>query len=78
MLLEDAIQHQLLAYSRKTDEALILVFLNISPNHINCTLHTEYLSGNYSNVFTNEEMYIGQLMEINLAPGDFILLQKIK
>jgi glycosidase len=77
IVLEDALPHQLLAFYRRSGAAVFLVILNFSTQTVHSTLNTSMLKGTYHNLFSGAKIEIGDTIAVNMAPGEYILLEKM-
>jgi alpha-amylase len=66
----------ILAFSRIKDENCILFFLNLDKQQCKSNFINEQLKGTYRNIFSGELLSIGTVFNIELAPGEFLLLRK--
>ncbi len=67
----------ILAFSYTKEEKSILVFLNFDKEKVASNFISEKCKGNYKNVFSNENMYIDDVIKIELEPGEYLLLENI-
>lgn len=66
----------LLAFSYAKDEKAVMIFLNFDKEAVSGNFMNEKLKGNYRNVFSGEEMYMDDIIKIELKPGEYLLIEK--
>lgn len=67
----------ILAYSRTDGSNCVIVVLNISRVGIDEVLTLPEIEGVFNNIFTNELSQLQGNLSINLAPGEYLVLEKI-
>ncbi len=66
----------ILAFSYSKEDRAVLLFLNLDKEKVASNFISEKCEGNYRNVFSNEMIAITGVIKIELAPGEFLLLEK--
>lgn len=75
VFIEGAAQKNIIAFYRRMDEAVLLVFINMSEKDCEFHFSTEHIRGHYSNVFSGDTIYLGDGGIIELEPAGFVVLQ---
>jgi alpha-amylase len=76
VLLETSSSLNLLAFYRKKDDHVVLVFLNMSKEFIQYDFATNELKGNYRNVFSGEPVVLHDTLSISLEAGEYLVIEK--
>lgn len=64
------------AFSREKDGNQVVVVLNLSKDAQTFSIDGVQVSGNFTNVFTNETINIKENLELELAPWEYLVLVK--
>ncbi|MFT3911000.1 MAG: alpha-amylase family glycosyl hydrolase [Ferruginibacter sp.] len=65
-----------LGYSYSKNDKTILTFLNLDKEKVSVNFISEKCKGNFKNVFSNQEMYIDDVIKLEMEPGEYLLLEK--
>jgi len=68
-------EKELLAFYRKRANSLLIVAINLSKANQECSINMPELNGHYKNVFTNEKLWLNEIITIELNAGGFVVLQ---
>lgn len=74
VFIEGASQKKVIAFYRRTDEAVLLVLINMDDKEVEFHFSTEHIHGHYTNIFSGETQYLGDGGIITLTPGDYLVL----
>lgn len=69
-------EDKILAYIRKNGKSEVLVLLNMSKAPVNFSVSDENVSGQFKDVFTNENLDASQTKEFKLAVSGFYVFEK--
>lgn len=70
-------EKNMLAFYRKANESMLLVFINMSKEKQRLGFDTHELKGSYRNVFSNENFWLNDGGFVELEPGEFLVAGKI-
>ena len=76
-LLPDGFDKNMLAFSSVKNEAAILVFINLGEHETEQNYIVENISGQFSNIFTGEELHIDRSILIKLKRAEYAVFEKI-
>ncbi|MFC4262030.1 alpha-amylase family glycosyl hydrolase [Ferruginibacter yonginensis] len=63
----------MLQYHLQYEQHAVVVFINFNEFEINETIDWPTLQGNYTNIFTNEVMYVAHQINVQLTAGNFLV-----
>lgn len=76
IFIEDAAFKNIIAFYRKADDTVLLVFINMSKQKETLIFSTEYLHGNYRNIFNGEIVSLPESGIVELEPGAYMVLER--
>lgn len=62
------------AFYRQKGEDTVIVILNLSDDQHDFTLNMEELAGEYTNVFANSTVTVGEELKMSMTPWDYLVL----
>ncbi len=69
-----AIQKKILAFSRRMDNSVLIVLINMDDKGVEFHFSTEHIHGHYTNIFSGEKQYLGEGGIVSLEPGEYLVL----
>lgn len=72
--LPDADKNEMLAYYRSNGNDVLIVLINISPQPQHYNICLPQFAGLFNHVFTGEQVWLGEQLQIALGSGEFLLL----
>lgn len=76
IMISGAAEKNMLAFYRKANDAVVIVFINMSKEKQTLDFDTTELKGNYKNIFTGEDVWLNEAGTVELEPANFIVLEK--
>jgi glycosidase len=74
VFIEGAAQKKVIAFSRRMDNSVLIVFINMDDKDVEFHFSTEHIHGHYTNVFSGDKQYLGDGGIVELQPGEYLVL----
>lgn len=76
VIVSGAAEKNMMGFYRKSHDAALLVFINMSKEKQHLAFDTAELKGNYKNIFTGETVLLDDGGTIELEPAAFVVLER--